>query len=125
MGLLYLYLPNTIATHGRKMDPISIGELKYRGRERTTPLVLNLDTRWRSAVNIQVPAASSPENFRYPLNKRLGGPQSQSVLFGEEEISSTAGIRTADRRTCSLAALRTMLSWLSFFISQGKIFKLA
>lgn len=56
-------------------------------------------------------------------------PRASLDLFGEEKISSTVGMRTADRRTCSLTAVPTILSWFSsFFISQiymGEIFKLA
>jgi len=34
------------------------------------------------------------ERPRYPLNSRLGGPQSRSGRFGEKNLSPPAGIRT-------------------------------
>jgi len=49
----------------------------YRGSTGTAPLFLNLDTRWRSEVNI------GPRPL-YPAG-RMGGPHSRSGSFGEEK----------------------------------------
>jgi hypothetical protein len=51
------------------------------------PHFLDLGTSWRWVVNFTPrplhPRGKSP---RYPLNRRLGGPQSRSGRFGEEKI---------------------------------------
>jgi len=50
-----------------------------RGSKGKAALILNLSNRW-----------SCPSHFThgtehlYPLNKRLGGPQSEAGLFGEQ-----------------------------------------
>jgi hypothetical protein len=49
-----------------------------------------------SALAVEEWSASSP---RYPLNKRLGGPQSRSGRFAEEKILDPTGIRTPSRYT--------------------------
>jgi hypothetical protein len=52
------------------------------------PHFLDLGTSWRWVVNFTrrplYPRGKSP---RYPLDRRLGGPQSRSGRFGEENIS--------------------------------------
>jgi len=50
------------------------------------------------------PAASSPGKTRYPLHKRMGGPQDRS---GEvQKISTPTGIRSPDRPVCSESLYR-------------------
>jgi hypothetical protein len=51
-------------------------------------------------------SASRPGRFtrggkrpRYPLDRRLGGPQSRSGRFGEENILDTIGTRTPTPRS--------------------------
>jgi hypothetical protein len=52
------------------------------------PLILNLDARWRWVVNYTLRPLPPPPHgneIRYPLNRRLGGPQSGSGRFGEHK----------------------------------------
>jgi len=55
----------------------------YRVSRGTVPLILNLHTRWVWEVNF-IPW---PLYSLYLLNRRLGGPHSQSGLFGKDKIS--------------------------------------
>jgi len=49
------------------------------------PLILNLGTRWKWMVYfVPQPLYSCKEVPCHPLNRQLGGPQSQSRLFGKE-----------------------------------------
>jgi hypothetical protein len=58
------------------------------------PHFLDLGTSWRLVVNFTprplYPRGKSP---RYPLDRRLRGPQSRSGRFGEEKILDPTGIR--------------------------------
>jgi hypothetical protein len=59
--------------------------------------IINLGTGWRLVVSFTprpfYPRGKSP---RYPLDRRLGGPQNRSGRGGEKKkIPATAGIRTA------------------------------
>ena len=59
----------------------------YR-RKGTAPLSLTLITRFRLSDQLQTPADLLPGGSPwYPLQRRLGGPQSQSRGFGGEKIS--------------------------------------
>jgi hypothetical protein len=56
------------------------------GEWEFTTSILNLNTRWRSVVSF------TPQLFyvwgkspQYPMERRLGGPHSQSGCFGEEK----------------------------------------
>jgi hypothetical protein len=50
----------------------------YGGSGRIAPRNLNLGTRWRGVVSFTPPLLyPQRKNRRYPLDKRLGGPQSQ------------------------------------------------
>ena len=50
---------------------------------------------------------------RYPLNRRLGGPNSQSGHFGKIKYLAPAGIRIPDRQACCLVTtILTTLSWI-------------
>jgi hypothetical protein len=59
------------------------------------PHFLDLGTSWRWVVNFTprplYPREKSP---RYPLDRRLGGPQSRSGRPGEEKILGPTGTRT-------------------------------
>jgi hypothetical protein len=59
------------------------------------PHFLDLGTSWRWVVSLTpqplYPRGKSP---RYPLDRRLGGPQSQSGKFEEEKILDPTGTRT-------------------------------
>jgi hypothetical protein len=62
----------------------------YWGNGGIAPRILNLGTRWRMEVGgeLHAPTALSPEKkLLYPLDRRLGGPQSRSGCGGEEKIS--------------------------------------
>jgi hypothetical protein len=64
---------------------------------------------------LHAPAALPPgKSPWYPLDRRLGGPQSQSRRFGEVKILDPAGTRTPIPRSSSpqLAAIPTTLSRL-------------
>jgi hypothetical protein len=60
----------------------------YWGSGGIAPLILDLGTRWRWVVSFTprplYPQGKSPW---YPLNRRLGGPQSRSRRGGEEKNS--------------------------------------
>jgi hypothetical protein len=52
------------------------------------PSILNLGTRWRWVVSFTTPAALPPgKETLVPLDRRLGGPQSQCGRGGEEKNS--------------------------------------
>jgi hypothetical protein len=61
-----------------------------------TPHILNLSTRSRSVDRSFTPRPLYPRgsNPRYPLNRRLGGPQDRSGRGGEKKIPAPAGNRT-------------------------------
>jgi hypothetical protein len=59
---------------------------RHMGKWRCSAIILDLDTRWRWMVNFMpLLLYSSGENLQYPLNRRLGGPQSQSGGCREKE----------------------------------------
>jgi hypothetical protein len=70
-----------------------VGLTKYHAmktcwrRGGIAPHILNLGTKWRWVVcQLHVPAALSPEKSpRYPLDRRLGGTQSQSEGSGKDK----------------------------------------
>jgi hypothetical protein len=65
-----------------------MGELRY------SSTILDLGTRMRNAVSFTpwqlYPLGKSP---RYPLERRLGGPQNRSGRRGEEKILAPTGTR--------------------------------
>jgi hypothetical protein len=69
----------------------------YWGSEGIAPRNLDFGVRWRWLVNftplLLYPQGKSPW---YPLNRRLGGPQSRSGRGGEEEkkLPALAGNKT-------------------------------
>jgi hypothetical protein len=62
--------------------------MKAYGSGCTDPRFLDLGTSWRWVVNF-TPRPLYPRGKRpgYPLDRRLGGPQSRSGRFGEEKNS--------------------------------------
>jgi hypothetical protein len=53
----------------------------YWGGGIIAPRILNLGTRWRRMISF----TARPLCPRYPLNRRLGGPQSRNERGGEEK----------------------------------------
>jgi len=53
----------------------------HMGRRVTAPLILILGTRWRRLVNFMPWPHTPRKQPWYPLNRRLGKPQSQSGHF--------------------------------------------
>jgi hypothetical protein len=85
----------------------------YWGSEGIAPLILDLGTRWRWVVSFTTrllyPQGNSP---RYPLDRRLGRPQSRSGRGGEQKNSQPlTGLEppiiqpTAQRYTAELCRL--------------------
>jgi hypothetical protein len=61
------------------------------------PLFLDLDTSWRWLVSFTpLPLYSRGKSLRYPLDRRLGGPQSRSGRSGEEKILHPTKTRNSD-----------------------------
>jgi len=57
----------------------------YKMSKGIAPFMLNLSTRWRRVVNLtSQPLYPSGKSPQHPLNRRLGGLQSQSGHFSEE-----------------------------------------
>jgi len=69
----------------------------YRVSRGTVPLILNLGTRWVWEVYF----TPWPLYPMYPLNRRLGGPHSQSGLFGRDKIPCSCKDCALDHPTCS------------------------
>jgi hypothetical protein len=57
--------------------------LVYVGSRDIVPLIINLGCRWRCLVRIRSQTLHSFEVPEYPLNMKLGGPQSQSGYYKE------------------------------------------
>jgi hypothetical protein len=73
------------------------------GSECIDPYFLHLGTSWRWVVSF-TPRPLNPrgKSSRYPLDRKLGGPQSQSGRRGEEKILDPTGSRTPTSRSSSL-----------------------
>jgi len=56
----------------------------YKGSRGTTPPILKLDTGWKWSTS-RLAVLPPGEQPRYPLNRRLGGLQSQSGRFAEDK----------------------------------------
>jgi hypothetical protein len=64
------------------------------------PYFLDLRISWRWVVSFTTwPLYSRGKNPRYSLDRRLGGPQSQSGRRGEEKILDPTGTRTPTFRS--------------------------
>jgi hypothetical protein len=56
------------------------------GSGRIVPCIINLIIGWRWVVSFMPQPLKSPgKSLQYPLNRRLGGPQTQSCCFGEDK----------------------------------------
>jgi hypothetical protein len=79
----------------------------------TDPHFLDLGTSWRWVINFSPrPLYPQGKSHRYPLDRRLGGPQSRSERFGEEKILDPTGTRTPTPRSSKPVAMPTTLSRL-------------
>jgi hypothetical protein len=79
--------------------------MKAYGSGCIDPHFLDLGTSWRRVVNFTPrPLYPQEKNLRYPLDRRLGGPQSRSGRFGEEKILDPTGTRTPDTSVVQPAA---------------------
>jgi len=58
----------------------------YEGKRCITPLILNLGSSCRRLVNFTPVPLQPGEHPRYPLNRRLGGPEKETEQFGEDKI---------------------------------------
>jgi hypothetical protein len=79
------------------------------------PYFLDLSTSWRWVLSFATqPLYPRGKNPWYPLDRRLGGPQSQSGRYGEVKIRDPTGTRTLTPRSSSpcLVTIHTALSWL-------------
>jgi hypothetical protein len=67
----------------------------YWGSGSITPRILDLDLRWRRVVSF-TPRQLYPQgkNPWYPLDRRLGGLQSQSGRGDEKNSQSPSGIES-------------------------------
>jgi hypothetical protein len=105
----------------------------YWGNEGIAPRILDLVTRWRWVVTFTTrPLYSQGKSPRYPLVRRLGGPQSQSgTQWWREKSPAPAGIQTADHPASSPALYRWAIlalpytlcvAQMSYFDMHWKIF---
>jgi hypothetical protein len=69
--------------------------MKTYGKWSCGSTILDLGTKWRWVVSFTPrPLYSLGKSPRYPLDKRLGGPQNLCECCGEEKNCAPAGIRT-------------------------------
>jgi hypothetical protein len=62
----------------------------YWGSGDITPCILDLSTRWRRVFSFTpLPLYPQGKSPWYPLDRRLGGPQSWSGCSGEEKNSQS------------------------------------
>jgi len=66
----------------------------YWGSGCTTPLILNLDYKWRWVVRNKPRPLCAGKEPQYPLYRKLGGPQSWFGRNGEQRIFPPTGIGT-------------------------------
>jgi hypothetical protein len=92
----------------------------YWGSGFIAPSILDFGTRWRWVVTFKLrPLYSQGKSLRYPLDRRLGGPQSRSGHGGEKRNSQPPPEiepQNPDRPARSLVTIPTELSRL-FFIT--------
>jgi hypothetical protein len=74
---------------------------------------------WSKFSQLHPPAIYPGERVWYPLDRRLGGPQSQSGEYGEVKILDPTD-SNSDLSVVQPVTIPTMLPWL---ISQGKLKK--
>jgi hypothetical protein len=126
---LYLHSPNTPSWRGNQLKKVQ-GQLylylltmqpvmkTYCGSRGIAPHIPNADTTCRTVVSL------TPRSFypRYPLDKRLGVPQSRYGRGGEEKETHHCPCRESNsgRSARSLATFLTELTRLSLLHSLGK-----
>jgi hypothetical protein len=76
------------------------------GKRRYSSTILDLGTRWRCVVSFPQQGKSP----LYALDKRLGGPQSQSGLWGVKTSLAPAGNRTSSRPAPSSSLCRLSIT---------------
>jgi hypothetical protein len=81
------------------------------------PRILELSISWKSVVSFTLRPLYSPgKSPRYPLYRRLGGPQSRSGRRGEEKILDPTGTRNFDPTVVQAVAIPTELSRLLAYV---------
>jgi hypothetical protein len=79
----------------RPRSPTDVG-----GNRRIDPRFLNLGTSWRWVVSFMLRLLyPRRKGLRYPLDRRLGGPQSRSGQRGEVKILDPTGTRIPTPRS--------------------------
>jgi hypothetical protein len=63
------------------------------------PPNLNLDNRRREVANFKLRPLYPRKEPRYPLNRRLGGPQSRLEVLERKRFLAPIGIRTPRKET--------------------------
>jgi hypothetical protein len=78
------------------------------------PHFLDLGSSWRQVFSLTLPLYPRGKWPRYPMDRRLGGPQSRSARYGEGKILDPTGARTPVPRSSNpeLIAIPTALSRL-------------
>jgi hypothetical protein len=109
---------------------------KRMGERRYSSTILDFGTRWRWVVSFTpLPLYTRGKSLRYPLDGRLGGPQSQSGRCREEKnlfpllgieppavhpvsrrytewaIPAVSGINTEDSLTLKLLKKKILSAW--------------
>jgi len=86
-------------TQGLKKCKVVTTQAKKACREieSTAPTFLNLDTTWWWVVCFKIQPLYPLGIPQFPLNRKLGGPQSWSERSGEAWVYSPAGISAPDR----------------------------
>jgi hypothetical protein len=86
---------------------------RHMGEWRYSSTILCLSSRWRWVISFTPqPLYPRGESSRYPLDRRLGRPQSRSGRRGEEKHFALPGIvRSLKERRWNL----NFLTWMSFF----------
>ena len=74
--------------------------MAYKGITGIAPLILNFRARWGELSTSRSGRCTPGKEPRYPLNRRVGGPQSRSGRLGEERLAC-AEARTPNRPACS------------------------
>jgi hypothetical protein len=97
---------------------------RHMGEWRYSSTFLDLGTRWRWVVSFtSLPLYPRGYRPRYPLDRRLGGPQSQSGLCGEEKNLTLPGIEPG-RSSPSLFRLsyvvRSDISFLTLLLLHAR-----
>jgi len=75
----------------------------YRGSRGINPLILNFGARWRSVINITPRLLHPQKEPDYPVQRRVGGRQSQAGHFeGDKNLLALPGF---EPRTIQPAAV--------------------